>query len=304
MLTRQHDTPPHGQKDLASMSDVLAFRPASNSIATDISQIDAYELATALWLVMHEEARRETDPVLFQLIQRSILHQPDLGTALGHLLAFKFGNELVSADALTHLMQDFLAARPDAIERTAADLCSIRARDPAATNHLTPFLFFKGFQTVQAHRLANWLWHDGRSTLARHIQGRASELFAVDIHPGATIGQRVMFDHGTGIIVGETAVIEDDVALLQNVTLGGTGKESGKRHPKVRRGALIGTGAKVLGNIEIGEGARVGAGAIVLKDVAPFSTVVGNPARAVGTRHATLPALTMDQSIPAPDYVI
>ncbi|WP_342629582.1 serine O-acetyltransferase [Nguyenibacter vanlangensis] len=258
--------------------------------------------AAGIWDLMQGEARTYRDPVLRELTRPAVLDQPDFATALAFLLSRKLSSDLVRKATIFALIRDFQRLRPQAVDMAVADLAAIRARDPAATDHLVPFLFFKGFHAIQSYRVAHWLWHENRKPLAHYIQSRTSELFAVDIHPAARLGQRIMFDHGTGIVVGETAVIEDDVALLQNVTLGGTGKEGGDRHPKVRRGALIGTGAKVLGNIEIGEGAKIGAGSIVLKPVAPFTTVVGNPARAVGTRHEELPSLTMDQALP--DYVI
>ncbi|ACI50650.1 serine O-acetyltransferase [Gluconacetobacter diazotrophicus PA1 5] len=258
----------------------------------------------ALWQAMRAEVRGCRDVVLKDLLRPSILDQPDFATALAFLLSRKLDSDLLRKATLFGLVRDFQRARPQSVDAAAADLHAICDRDPAATDSVTPFLFFKGFHAIQCHRVAHWLWQENRRTLAHYIQSRASELFAVDIHPAARLGQRILFDHGTGIVVGETAVIEDDVALLQNVTLGGTGKEAGDRHPKVRRGALIGTGAKVLGNIEIGEGAKVGAGAIVLRPVAPFTTVVGNPARPVGERHEGLPSLTMDQSLPPVDYVI
>ncbi|NHO34288.1 serine O-acetyltransferase [Acetobacter fallax] len=260
--------------------------------------------AEDLWQEVRKEARHNEDEVLGDLTRPSIIDQPDLQSALAYLLARKLSNDFIRKSVIFSLVRDFLRAMPDVGNIMAADLHSIRKRDLAATNHMVPFLFFKGFHAVQAYRLANWLWHQNRRSLAQYIQSRASEVFAVDIHPAARLGKRIMFDHGTGIVIGETSVVEDDVALLQNVTLGGTGKESGDRHPKIRRGALIGTGAKVLGNIEIGEGAKVGAGSIVLKSVAPFTTVVGNPAHPVGRPHVALPALTMDQSLPPFSYVI
>jgi serine O-acetyltransferase len=169
---------------------------------------------------------------------------------------------------------------------------------------VTPFLYFKGFQALQIYRIAHHLWQDGRRHLAQHLQSRSSEMFAMDIHPAARIGRRVLIDHGTAIVIGETSVLEDDVSMLHGVTLGGTGKNHGDRHPKIRRGVLIGAGATVIGNIEVGEGAKVGAGSIVLESVRPYTTVVGNPARLVGTRHSNMPALTMDQTLPPLDYMI
>ena len=197
-----------------------------------------------------------------------------------------------------------LKAWPDVLDATEVDLRAICDRDPACPDVLVPFLYFKGFHALEAYRVSHALWQQGRSHLARHLQSRISECFAVDIHPAAALGRGILIDHGTGLVIGETAVVDDDVSLLQGVTLGGTGKECGDRHPKIRRGVLIGAGAKVLGNIEIGEGAKVGAGSIVLAPVPAYTTVVGNPARPVGGRHASMPALTMDQSLPPIDYVI
>ena len=196
------------------------------------------------------------------------------------------------------------AADPDIVAASASDLVAIRERDPACPDLVTPFLYFKGYLSLQIYRIANWHWRGGRQHLAQHLQSRMSEMFGLDIHPAARIGRRVLIDHGTGIVIGETAVLEDDVSMLQGVTLGGTGKIVGDRHPKIRRGVLIGAGAKILGNIEIGEGAKVGAGSIVLEAVRPYTTVVGNPARLVGTKHSNMPAFTMDQTLPPVDYVI
>jgi serine O-acetyltransferase len=162
---------------------------------------------------------------------------------------------------------------------------------------VTPFLFFKGFHALQAYRVAHWLWKQKRNSLALFLQNRISCVFAVDIHPAARIGKGIMFDHATGIVIGETAVVEDNVSIMQSVTLGGTGKEHGDRHPKVRSGVLISAGAKVLGNIEIGECAKVGAGSVVLKDVAPRTTVAGVPAKEVSVNTCTKPAQEMNHSL-------
>jgi serine O-acetyltransferase len=180
-----------------------------------------------------------------------------------------------------------------------ADMTAVFERDPACTSMLEPILYFKGFHALQSHRVAHSLWTQGRRSLASFLQNRISEAFGMDIHPAARIGRGIMIDHGTGVVIGETAVVEDDVSLLQGVTLGGTGKETGDRHPKVRRGALICAGATVLGNIEIGECAKVGAASVVLKDVPPRTTAVGVPARIVGSC-CEEPARAMDHSLPEP----
>jgi serine O-acetyltransferase len=173
-----------------------------------------------------------------------------------------------------------------------------RTRDPAARGYAQPFLYYKGFHALQAYRVAHWLWGHKRHGLAAHLQNRISEAFGVDVHPAARIGSGILIDHGTSVVIGETAVVEDNVSLLHEVTLGGTGKESGDRHPKVRRGALIGAGAKILGNVEIGMGAKVAACSVVLKDVPPHTTVAGIPARVVGRCTVAEPALEMDATFP------
>jgi serine O-acetyltransferase len=263
------------------------------------------ELA-ALWHTLRREAveAAEQDAQAAQPIAHAVLRHGGFGDALAHRLASKLADEGLRAPALAGLMAETFALVPSMLRASARDLLAVRERDPASPDLLTPFMFFKGYQSLQAYRVSHILWERDRRVLARYLQARISEVFAVDIHPAARIGCGVMVDHGTGLVIGETAVVGDDVSILQGVTLGGTGKECGDRHPKIRRGVLLGAGAKVLGNIVVGEGAKVGAGSIVLADVEPHTTVVGVPARAVGARLTDLPALTMDHSLPAPDYVI
>jgi serine O-acetyltransferase len=183
------------------------------------------------------------------------------------------------------------------VEAAMQDIQAVVTRDPAVSSYLTVMTHFKGFQALQVHRLANYLWREGRQHLALFIQSRNSEVFSVDIHPAANIGQGVMFDHATGIVIGETTVVEDNVSILQNVTLGGTGNESGDRHPKIREGVMIGSGAKILGNIEIGKGSKVGAGSVVLDHVPDAVTVVGVPAKIVGQPDCTMPCESMQQNV-------
>ncbi len=262
--------------------------------------------ARQLWGIVREEAISaiEHDRVMAEGIRDTVLQHETFADALAHRLARKLCDYAITIDMLEGMLCEALSADPGIEAAARADLTAVRDRDPACPDLLTPFLFFKGYHALQAYRFGHWLWKRGRMHLAFHLQSRASETFAVDIHPAARLGQGIMLDHGTGLVVGETAVIDDDVSLLQSVTLGGTGKVCGDRHPKIRRGVLIGAGAKVLGGITVGEGAKIGAGSIVLEPVAPYTTVVGNPARPVGVRHTTLPALTMDQSLPPLDYVI
>ena len=198
---------------------------------------------------------------------------------------------------MRELFDNAFSTSPDNIEHAAFDIKAVYERDAAICGYLPVILYLKGFQSIQVHRLAHFLWKNDRKELALFIQSRNSEVFSVDIHPACVMGRGIMFDHATGIVVGETSVIEDNVSILQQVTLGGTGNEQGDRHPKIRSGVLISTGAKVLGNIEIGEGAKIGAGSVVLNDVEAHTTVVGVPAQTVGKPGSEAPAQTMQQNI-------
>jgi serine O-acetyltransferase len=188
-------------------------------------------------------------------------------------------------------------AEPELAAAVRADLAAVRDRDPACKRFVEPLLFFKGFQALTAQRVAHWLWGHGRRDLALYLQMRMSERFSVDIHPAARLGRGIMIDHGHSIVIGETAVVGDEVSMLHGVTLGGTGKETGDRHPKIGRGVLIGAGAKILGNIRVGEFSRIAAGSVVLKEVPPCKTVAGVPARVVGDGGCDCPSRAMDQMI-------
>lgn len=264
------------------------------------------QLGRDTWTIVREEAVSavEHDRVMCEIIRDTVLLHETFSDALAHRLARKLADYALSIDSLEGIFCEAFGADPDIETAALTDLLAVRDRDPACPDLLTPFLFFKGYQAIQAYRFSHYLWKRGRWHLAKHLQSRASEIFGVDLHPAARLGSGIMLDHGTAVVVGETAVIDDDVSMLQGVTLGGTGKHGGDRHPKIRRGVLIGAGAKILGNIVVGEGAKVGAGSIVLEDVQPFTTVVGNPARPVGARHTYMPGLTMDQGLPHLDYAI
>ncbi|MCY3564690.1 MAG: serine O-acetyltransferase, partial [Gammaproteobacteria bacterium] len=216
---------------------------------------------------------------------------------LSFILANKLSDDVMPVVTVRELFEEAYGASAEIIDCAASDILAVFERDPAVNTYLPVILYLKGFQAIQVHRLAHFLWQDRRKELALFIQSRNSEVFGVDIHPACLMGKGIMFDHATGIVVGETSVIDDNVSILQQVTLGGTGNEQGDRHPKIRSGVLVAAGAKVLGNITVGEGAKVGAGSVVLKDVAPHTTVVGVPARPVGTTGESAPAQTMDQSI-------
>jgi serine O-acetyltransferase len=253
----------------------------------------------AVWDHLIAEGRDAAarEPMLLRTLEHGLLAHANFADALAHRLAHKLEDADIGLGCLAPLLMEAMEEDPGIPEAGADDLLAVRDRDPSITDLLTPFLYFKGYHAIQTHRVAHHLWRHGRQHIARFLQSRASEVFAVDIHPAARLGRRLMFDHGTAIVIGETAVVEDDVSMLHSVTLGGTGKQGGDRHPKIRRGVLIGAGAKILGNIEVGEGAKVGAGSVVLRAVEPYTTVVGNPAQPVGTRRTVMAALTMDQML-------
>ena len=257
-----------------------------------------------LWEELRLEAVRVAarEEILRGFLDVAVLRPANFALGLGSLLARKLGELSMPVERLRDLVLTAMADEPAIIAAAAADLVAIRTRDPAAESYLTPFLYYKGFHALQWHRVGHWLWRSRRRDLAHFLQSRVSEVFAVDIHPAVPIGSGVFIDHGTGLVVGETAVIGDDVSILHEVTLGGTGKERGDRHPKVRNGVLLGAGAKVLGNVEIGRDAKVAAGSVVLHDVPLGATVAGVPARIVGWSSGSVPALEMDQSVP--DYEI
>lgn len=260
----------------------------------------ASQVADPVWTAIRAEAwsEAERDPVLQELLSEAVLKCRRLEDALSLHLSARLATPLLSATILRSQIDQVLAASPEIGRSLRRDLQAVRDRDPAARGLLMPFLYFKGFHALQTYRIAHRFWKSGRQAMAVHIQHRCSELFGVDIHPAASIGSGVLLDHATGIVVGETSVIEDNVSLLHEVTLGGTGKETGDRHPKIRQGVLIGAGAKLLGNIEIGEGAKIGAGSVVLDPVPAHCTAAGVPARIVARAGVGLPALEMDQQFP------
>lgn len=237
------------------------------------------------------------EPLLASHVYSCVLNHECLGSALSFIVANKLSDAVVSPFTFRELFDQAFINCETMLTSVASDIKAVADRDPAAVNYLTVLLNLKGFMAIQVHRLANCLWQEDRKELARFIQSRNSEVFGVDIHPACRIGQGIMFDHATGIVIGETAVIDDNVSILQSVTLGGTGNEEGDRHPKIREGVLIGAGATVLGNIEIGEGAKIGSGSVVLNHVKAHTTVVGVPAKVVGKPDCQFPAQSMEQNV-------
>jgi serine O-acetyltransferase len=240
-------------------------------------------------------ARRE--PVLGGFIFSSVLNHSTFEKALIHRLAQRLGNADIGADLVVQAFEDAVEAEPEIGFAARADIIATFERDPACHRYIDPLLYFKGYQAIQTHRMAHRLWQMGRKDFAYYLQSRSSIIASVDIHPAARIGKGIMVDHGHDIVIGETAVIEDNVSIMQGVTLGGTGKEEGDRHPKIRWGVLIGAGAKVLGNIEIGHCSRVAACSVVLHDVPANSTVAGVPAKVVGYAGCTEPSRVMDHNV-------
>ncbi len=255
----------------------------------------------ALWDELCQEAiqEMERDAALGPWLQKTVLQRPDLETALAALLKGKLDCADEGIPPVEQLLEQGFRSAPGVGAAMRADLAAVRERDSACTTLLEPFLYFKGFHALQVHRCAHVLWNQERRVLAKFLQSRSSEIFAVDIHPAAWIGSGLMMDHATGIVIGETSVIENNVSIMQDVTLGGTGKEQGDRHPKVEEGVLISAGAKIIGNIRIGAGAKIGAGSVVLQDVPPHTTVAGVPARQVGHPQVPAPALAMDHRLRA-----
>ena len=252
-----------------------------------------------VWQRICEEAVEaiRSEPLLGGLIHSSLLHHLTMERALAYRFSLKLASGEMSEQILREIADEAYAMEPDLAQAARADLVAVYDRDPACHRFLQPILFFKGYQAVQAYRVGHWLWQSGRWDLAYFVQMRVSEVFGVDIHPAARIGRGIMIDHAHSIVIGETAVVGDNVSMLHSVTLGGTGKEDGDRHPKIGDGVLIGAGAKVLGNIHVGHCSRIAAGSVVLQDVPPCTTVAGVPARVVGEAGCAQPAVSMNQLI-------
>jgi len=252
-----------------------------------------------LWPLMRLEAERKaaSEPILGSYFHATILNHANFGAALSFRLASKLDNPMLPTMLIRDVIGEATDADPSLLSAAEIDVLAIYTRDPACDDLSTPFLFYKGFHALQAHRIAHWLWQEGRETLAQFFQNQISVTLGVDIHPAARVGSGIMLDHATGIVIGETAVIEDDVSILHSVTLGGSGKVGGDRHPKIRNGVLLSAGCKVIGNIEVGTNAKVGAGSVVLADVPPHSTVAGVPAKIVATSPDQKPAHDMDHTI-------
>ncbi len=260
-------------------------------VRTRVSAVDP------VWQRVRQEAAEAvwTEPLLGGLVHSSLLHHGSLERALAYRFSMKLASSEMSEQILREIADEAYSSEPSLGQAARADVMAVFDRDPACHRFIQPILFFKGFQAVQAYRIGHWLWESGRVDLAYFVQMRVSEVFGVDIHPAARIGMGIMIDHAHSIVIGETAIVGDNVSMLHSVTLGGTGKEDGDRHPKIGNGVLIGAGAKVLGNIVVGYCSRIAAGSVVLHDVPHNKTVAGVPAKVIGEAGCLQPAVTMDQ---------
>ena len=260
---------------------------------------DVLDKVDPVWSRIRKEAEEvvRREPELATFIYETILHHDALEAAVVHRVSERLDRPDISGDLIRQVFTDALDAEPAIGEMFRADIMATVDRDPACNRFLEPVLYFKGFHAIATHRLAHWLYHQGRKDFAYYLQSRSSAAFQTDIHPAARIGRGIFLDHATGLVVGETALIEDEVSMLHSVTLGGTGKEHGDRHPKIRWGVLIGAGAKILGNIEVGHCARVASGSVVVKSVPNNVTVAGVPARIVGEAGCPEPSHAMDQML-------
>lgn len=255
--------------------------------------------ADRLWLTIVDEVSQAAadEPLLASFLHMTVLRHASINDVLAFHLSSKLASPVMDVRVLMEVFQEVLAADGRIGEALCADICACYERDPACSDYSSPLLYFKGFHAIQIQRITHWLWENGRRTVALFLQNRVSEVMGIDIHPAARIGYGIMLDHGTGVVVGETAVIGNNVSILHGVTLGGSGKVRGDRHPKIRDGVMIGAGAVILGNIQVGECAKVGAGSVVLENVPAHCTVAGVPARIVNQATGGTPALDMDQRV-------
>jgi serine O-acetyltransferase len=274
--------------------------PMQKPFAAAKPHIKSYD---PIWSQVRREAEEVSaaEPALGGFIFATVLDHTRLEDAVCHRLARRLQHSALDTGLLHKTFSEVLTADPSLGDTFRADLMAVAKRDPASSRLIEPLLYFKGFHALETYRLAHSLWKAGRKDFALYLQSLTSRFLQVDIHPAAVIGRGIMFDHATGIVIGETAVVGDNCSMLHGVTLGGTGSERGDRHPKIGRGVMIGAGAKILGNITVGDCVRVAAGSVVLNDVPPRRTVAGVPAREIGFAGCEEPALAMDQMFAGDD---
>lgn len=270
-----------------------------NSMAVAKQERGALSKVDPVWSRMRDEAQEivEKEPLLGSLVHAVVLHHSTLEDALSYRVAQKLSSPDMPGLILRDMCDEVFAADAVLREAVRADIVAVHDRDPACHRYVQPLLFFKGFLAIQSYRIAHHLWTHGQTDMAYFIQMRTSEAFGVDIHPGARLGKGIMMDHAHSIVIGETAIVGDNCSMLHSVTLGGTGKADGNRHPKIEEGVMIGAGAAVLGNITVGRCSRIASGSVVLKDVPPCKTVAGVPAQIVGDAGCSQPARSMNQTV-------
>jgi len=252
-----------------------------------------------IWRAVREEAEAiiSADPLMSTFVYSTVLNHSRLEDAVIARIADRLHSREISGEILRQRFEQMAESQPEWSEILRTDIAAVHDRDPACERYIEPVLYFKGFHAIQTHRLAHWCWNEGSRDFALYLQSRSSQVFQTDINPAARMGRGIFLDHATGLVVGATAAIGDNVSILHGVTLGGTGKESGDRHPKIGSGVLLGAGATILGNIEVGNCARVAAGSLVLKPVPPKVTVAGVPARVVGMAGCAEPSRAMDHTL-------
>ena len=279
------------------------FTPLNGEALTQPTNLEFGAPNDAVWSNLRAEASQEasSEPALARLYA-SIFEAGSFEDALAQNLAKRLGHPSLPAEVLKSVLREPLFKDASIGEAARADIAAVVERDPASGRFLEPFLFFKGYAAIQTHRLAHWLWNAGRRDMALYLQSRSSEIFQTDIHPGAQFGKGVFLDHATGFVAGETVLIEDNVSILHGVTLGGTGTDNADRHPKVRTGVLIGAGAQIIGDIEIGAYSKIAAGSLVTHTVPPRCTAVGVPARIIEGAGSNNPAESMDQGLAQGTY--
>ncbi|MEX4008065.1 serine O-acetyltransferase [Neoaquamicrobium sediminum] len=269
--------------------------------SSSVARSEAIQPVDPIWSAVRREATEavERDPLLAAFLYSTILNHDSLEGAVIHRLSERLDHPDVGADLIRQTYAMMVRETPEWSTTVRVDIQAYYDRDPACDRFLMPVLYFKGFHAIQTHRLAHWLWHNGRKDFALYLQSRSSAIFQTDIHPASRLGKGIFIDHATGLVVGETALVEDNVSMLHGVTLGGTGKAGGDRHPKIRHGVLIGAGAKILGNIEVGHCSKVAAGSVLLTSIPNNKTVAGVPARIVGEAGCDEPSRAMDQLLAA-----
>jgi serine O-acetyltransferase len=269
-----------------------AYGTAAGKLQSKVQSLDP------IWAEIRQEAGQAmaAEPALGSFIFATVLSHNKLEEAICHRLAQRLNHTDVDAGLIAQTFQGVIDSEPEIGATMRADLAAVYDRDPACTRYIDPILYFKGFHALVTHRFAHELWKSGRHDFALYLQSQSSRMFGTDIHPAARFGKGIMLDHATGLVVGETAVVGDNCSFLHAVTLGGSGKQTGDRHPKIGNNVMIGAGAKILGNIKVGNCSRVAAGSVVLADVPQNTTVAGVPARIVGTAGCSEPALVMEQT--------